>query len=275
MRLPCASTSASQPLCTSVVLSILDPAIHIKLVIAGPGSRWIRLTLFDCGRRNIGGLAQRHCADIDNLVRGLVEIEGEQPLVLGIESGDQTLDRQAFRFYRQRDFESLAGIADIDLVEQLDIIGSDIFRFQFPLHLRAEAVEIDGQLLVAGVLDHLVEAALGLDSLPRGRIAIGAEHAGRGRDDHRPAVHQLAHRIGVQRPGAAKAHQREFARVIALLDRDQPQRAEHILVDNIDDPGGRVHQLDAKRIGDRLHRFLRALAVELEAAAEQGFGQIA
>ena len=79
----------------------------------------------------------------------------------------------------------------------------------------------------------------------------------------------------MQRSGAAKAHQGEVARVIALLNGDQPQRAEHIFVHNVDDAGGGVHQIDAQRIGYRLDRFGRALPVQLETAAEQRFGQIA
>jgi len=46
----------------------------------------------------------------------------------------------------------------------------------------------------------------------------------------------------VQRAGAAEGHQREVAGVEALLDRDQPERAEHVLVDDVDDAGGgRLH----------------------------------
>ena len=66
-----------------------------------------------------------------------------------------------------------------------------------------------------------------------------------------------------------------MARIIALLDRDHPQRTEHILVDDVDDAARGRHQIDAKRIGDRLYRARRAGAVELEGATEQIFGQIA
>ena len=72
------------------------------------------------------------------------------------------------------------------------------------------------------------------------RTSTPGEPAG----DGRPAAHQPRDRIDVQRPGAAEAHQREVARVVALLDRDHPQRAEHVLVDDVDDalappPSGR------------------------------------
>jgi hypothetical protein len=79
----------------------------------------------------------------------------------------------------------------------------------------------------------------------------------------------------MQRPGAAKAHQREIARIIALLHRNHAQRAEHVLVDDVDDPARGFHQPDAQRIGNRLHRRLGPFAVELERAAQQVFRQIA
>ena len=79
----------------------------------------------------------------------------------------------------------------------------------------------------------------------------------------------------MERSGPAKAHHREVARIIALLDRDHAERAEHVFVDDVDDAACRRHQVNAKRISDGLHGRLGALAIKLERAAEQIFRQIA
>ena len=43
----------------------------------------------------------------------------------------------------------------------------------------------------------------------------------------------------MERPGAAKGDQREIARILALLDRDDTYRAHHVDVDDFDDAGRR------------------------------------
>jgi hypothetical protein len=73
----------------------------------------------------------------------------------------------------------------------------------------------------------------------------------------------------VQRAGAAEGHQREAARVVALLDRDQAQRAEHVFVDDIDYARCRFHQTDPERRGGFFDRALRRPAIEFHLAAEQ------
>ena len=68
----------------------------------------------------------------------------------------------------------------------------------------------------------------------------------------------MRERVGMQRTGAAEGDQREVARIVALLDRHEPQRAEHVLVDDVDDALGRVFdETDAERVGDLLHRLVR------------------
>ena len=90
-------------------------------------------------------------------------------------------------------------------------------------------------------------SAGGLVAEPRSRVTVGAKHARAGRHDHRPASEQRSQRVGVQRAGAAESHQREAARIVALLDRDQAQRAEHVLVDDVDYSRRRLHQSDPER----------------------------
>ena len=84
-----------------------------------------------------------------------------------------------------------------------------------------------------------------------------------------PATHRLVFDTPYEArwARAAKAHHRKFARIVALLDADHAQRAEHVLVDDIDDPARGVHQADAERIGDLLNCLGRAFAVKLETAA--------
>lgn len=77
----------------------------------------------------------------------------------------------------------------------------------------------------------------------------------------------------MERPGTAEAHHREVARVVALLHRDHAQRAEHVLVDDVDDAARRFHQADAERVGNGLDGRLGAFAVELEGAAEEVLGR--
>ena len=109
---------------------------------------------------------------------------------------------------------------------------------------------------------------------PRGCIAKRTEHTGRDRRNRGPAAHQSRHCVQVQRPRSAKAHQRKVAWVIALLYRDHPQRAEHVLVDDVDNAARCRHQVDVHRIGNFLYRALRSLAVEFECAAKQRLRQV-
>ena len=80
----------------------------------------------------------------------------------------------------------------------------------------------------------------------------------------------------MQRPGAAEGDQREVARVEALLHRDQPQPAEHVLVDDVDDPGGGgLRGLQPHRLGDLADGGARGVDVEGDLAAGQRRRQVA
>ena len=48
----------------------------------------------------------------------------------------------------------------------------------------------------------------------------------------------LASALACSGPGPAEGDQREVARIEALLHRDQAERTEHVLVDDVDDAGG-------------------------------------
>ena len=62
----------------------------------------------------------------------------------------------------------------------------------------------------------------------------------------------------MQRPRAAEGDEREVARIVAALDRDDAQRAQHL----------GVHDRDDRRRVDLAERTLRRLAIELEAARQ-------
>ncbi len=79
----------------------------------------------------------------------------------------------------------------------------------------------------------------------------------------------------MQGAGAAEAHQGEVARVVALLNRDHAERAEHVLVDDVDDAAGGFEQGHTHLVGDRLHGSARGGSVQFEGAAEQVLGQVA
>src|SRR5260370_21001455 len=73
----------------------------------------------------------------------------------------------------------------------------------------------------------------------------------------------------MQWPRAAEGNQRELAWIVTLLDRHQAQRAEHVFVDDIDDPAGRLHQTKPECVRDLLHGATSRRAVELHLTADE------
>ena len=71
----------------------------------------------------------------------------------------------------------------------------------------------------------------------------------------------------MQRPGAAEGDEREVARVVTALDRDDAQRAQHLGVDDVDD----------RRGVDAVERAFGRVPVELDAVrrARSGAGRAA
>ena len=57
-------------------------------------------------------------------------------------------------------------------------------------------------------------------------------------------------RRGVQRPRAAECRQRELARVVAALHRDDLERLGHGVVDDVDHGGRGGAGVDAQRLGE-------------------------
>ena len=106
-------------------------------------------------------------------------------------------------------------------------------------------------------------------------VARRAQQAGRRRHDHREGAHHLRHRVRVQRAGAAEGDECEVARVEAALDRDETQRARHVLVDDVEDSLGSLVEVETERVRDLLDRGLGRIDVELHLAAEEPRRQVA
>ena len=100
-------------------------------------------------------------------------------------------------------------------------------------------VDVDGAGLGQGA------AELGLEV--GGQQAVGAEHAGRGRDQHAGDAEQGGERAAVQRAGAAERHQREVARIVAALDRDDAHGADHVVVEDRQHAARRLRRGRASR----------------------------
>ena len=80
-------------------------------------------------------------------------------------------------------------------------------------------------------------------------------HAGIGRDQRRLQPDLLHQRAGVQSPASAERHQREIARIVAALDRDQADRAGHAAVGNTHDRLGGSDRVEAQRLADMTARW--------------------
>ena len=124
-----------------------------------------------------------------------------------------------------------------------------------------------GEVVVGRLLQtraRVVVAHLGAEQAER------RQHAGMARDDDRAHAEQRGEVGAVQRAGAAEGHQREVARVVAALDRHQPERADHVVVHDVEDALRRRLQREPERPG---HPLLdgppRPIDVERDLAAEQ------
>ncbi len=87
-------------------------------------------------------------------------------------------------------------------------------------------------------------------------LQIGLQQADGRRDawchwhDHVSRRDRLRQRHAVQRPGSAKRQDRELAWVDATRHRIGADGERHVVVDDLDDPEGRVRYRQAERFGD-------------------------
>ena len=103
----------------------------------------------------------------------------------------------------------------------------------------------------------------------RDQQAEGRQHARGARDQHGPDADLLGEAASVDRAGPAERDQREVPRVLAALDRDDPERLRHVRVDDAVDAEGGPGHVEPERAGDlRLHCRAREVGVEPDAAGE-------
>ena len=79
----------------------------------------------------------------------------------------------------------------------------------------------------------------------------------------------------MERTGAAERDQGEVARVEALLHGDEPERPEHVLVDDVEDALRRLIHVQVEGAGDLADRGRRGIGVERHLPAEQARGEAA
>ena len=93
-----------------------------------------------------------------------------------------------------------------------------------------------------------------------------------GREDHRRALQELAHRAGMNRPGAAKGEQRKPAMIDATIGGMGAHGGRHGFGNDAIDAAGGVGQIGAELVAQALDRGFGGRLVELHAAAEEIVG---
>ncbi len=76
----------------------------------------------------------------------------------------------------------------------------------------------------------------------------------------------------MERPGTPERDEREVARVVATLDRDEADGFRHQRLGDADDAGGGLLNGQVERRRDRLERSLRRVRVELDDALSEVLG---
>ena len=91
------------------------------------------------------------------------------------------------------------------------------------------------------------------------------------RHQHLAHTHIARHVCGMQRPGTAKRHQREIARIFALLNRYHTHRTHHIDVDDFYDARSCLYSIHAQRCGKLINGRMGLVGMHGHAPAEQRF----
>ena len=102
--------------------------------------------------------------------------------------------------------------------------------------------------------------------------AHGAQHARAGRHQHRADANLADQRRAMQRTGPAENHQREVARIVAALDRQQACAAGHILVDDGQDRFRRLLDAKTELFAQPRHCRARAATTSSEARSFSPIG---
>ena len=147
---------------------------------------------------------------------------------------------------------ALAAVEEVRLVRDLDLRHRDpLLRQQGPAVCRLLRQDAVGpgrvhvlQRLVQGA--HEVVAHVGEHTAERGRDAGEARH------QHVRHAELAGDGGGVHRPRATEGEEREVARVVPLVHRDEPRRARHLVVHHAQDRGRGLRLVQAQRRGDIL-----------------------
>ena len=181
-------------------------------------------------------------AQVDELNR-LIELEPIDALVREAETAGEVIEPatpQPVGIDLEREFVALAEIADVGLVTQALSRLLNAFFAQPDPGLAAEPRQ-DARRPGRDRRRRCAHEGLGEFVLHVGiEEPQGGQHARGRRHDHRIAAGEHGHRVAVQRTGAAEGDQRKIPRIEALLHGDKPQRAEHVLVDDVEDALRRV-----------------------------------
>ena len=108
--------------------------------------------------------------------------------------------------------------------------------------------------------ERLHERTHAVSPLVARREPEGREDTGGSRDEHPLDAELVCQRAGMQRPGAPECDERELARVVTALHRDDAHRAQHL----------GVHHVDHRRGIDAVERELCRLAIEHEPTWQLG-----
>nr|WP_228430976.1 hypothetical protein [Baekduia soli] len=170
---------------------------------------------------------------------------------------------------RHRQLIALARVAHVGREGDLAARGVDLLALEEVARLdlqRAQALGQLGGLQPGQRADErlaVLAADVGDDEAQR------RQDAGLGGHDDGEAAEHRGQRVGVQPARSAEGHEGEALGRQAALDGDQAQRAEHVLVDEVDDPLGRLGHPDAEAVGDARDRCVGGVGVELHRAPEQ------
>ena len=245
-------------------------ADHVRLLLAdGRGGRR-RAAPRDDLALDVDALALHHGAQCDELVLER-QREREEPRVLLVERLADRVEAfllEALQVDVHGEAQALAVVAHVHLVGELHVLRCNLLARERLGRVGRQRLQLLGDVVLAGLGELADVGARGFVANCRGCVAQRAQHARARRNDRRPGTQQDRQRIGVQRAGAAERDQRVVARIVALLDRDEAQRADHVLVDDVVDAERGVLGILAERLADLFHRLLRELAVERHVAAQ-------
>ena len=197
--------------------------------------------------------------------------EGEEALVLRVEGlgncGEAALV-EVLDVDVDRQLQPLAVVADVDLVADAHLVLRHLFALERAGRVLGELAEDLADLLRRGVREPADERPRRFIAHGRRCIAKGTQHARARRDDRRPGAQQSRQGVRMQRARAAEGDQRVVARVVALLDRHEPERTDHVLVDDIVDAECRILDRLAEALAHLLHRGGGRGAVEFHVATK-------